>query len=112
MHVQCSPNNTIISLSDSKGNVLLTRSGGTAGFKKAQRSGFEAAYQALVQVASSVKEKGVVVNTLHLKLKGFGQGRDAVFKAITATTNWNIKRITDCTPLPFNGPRPKKKRRL
>ncbi|KAJ2491011.1 hypothetical protein IWW37_002677 [Coemansia sp. RSA 2050] len=112
LHVHSSSNNTILSLTDANGKVIVNASGGTVGFKKAQRAGFEAAYQATASIAATVKERGINVKVVELRLKGFGAGRDAVFKAVNSVTSWAITRIVDTTPIPFNGCRPKKARRL
>ncbi|KAJ1969306.1 hypothetical protein H4R35_006178, partial [Dimargaris xerosporica] len=112
LHVHANLNNTILSLTDSMGQVLINASGGSAGFKKSKRAGFEAAYQATNQIVEKTKSKGIVIDSLHIKFKGLGQGRDAAFKAVRALTNWRIDRLSDCTPIPFNGCRPKKQRRL
>ncbi|KAJ1666559.1 hypothetical protein IW140_004597 [Coemansia sp. RSA 1813] len=112
LHVHASSNNTILSLTDANGRVIVNASGGSVGFKKAQRAGFEAAYQATASVINTVIERDIQVPKIELRLKGFGAGRDASFKAITGLTNWSVCRIVDTTPIPFNGCRPKKARRL
>ncbi|KAJ2863475.1 hypothetical protein GGI22_001946 [Coemansia erecta] len=112
LHVHASSNNTILSLTDANGRVIVNSSGGSVGFKKAQRAGFEAAYQATASIVNTVIERNISVPKIELRLKGFGAGRDASFKAITGLTNWNVSRIVDTTPIPFNGCRPKKARRL
>ncbi|KAJ1909476.1 hypothetical protein IWQ60_011151 [Tieghemiomyces parasiticus] len=112
LNVHSGLNNTILTLTLPNGNVLVNTSGGSVGFKKAKRAGYEAAYQAMEQLIVRADERGVVIQNLHIKLKGFGLGRDASFKAMRALTNWRVVRITDCTPIPFNGCRPKKQRRL
>ncbi|KAG0364422.1 hypothetical protein BC939DRAFT_417196 [Gamsiella multidivaricata] len=112
LHIHASMNNTIITLTDSNGDPITTQSGGSAGFKKSARSGPEAGYQAMTKLIEKVDEKNVQIQTLHVLMKGFGPGRDSAFKAIRAKTNWDIKRISDTTPIPFNGCRPPKQRRL
>ncbi|KAJ2786747.1 hypothetical protein GGI15_001276 [Coemansia interrupta] len=112
LHVHASSNNTILSLTDANGKVLINASGGTVGFRKAQRAGFEAAYQATASIAAKIKERGIEVRKLEIRLKGFGAGRDAAFKAVHSLTNWAVCRVVDTTPIPFNGCRPKKARRL
>ncbi|KAJ2355719.1 hypothetical protein GGF43_002520 [Coemansia sp. RSA 2618] len=112
LHVHASSNNTILSLTDLNGRVIVNSSGGLVGFKKAQRAGFEAAYQATASIANTVKEKGIVVRRVEIRLRGFGAGRDAAFKAVNSLTNWNVSAVSDVTPIPFNGCRPKKARRL
>ncbi|KAJ2454273.1 hypothetical protein EV183_001639 [Coemansia sp. RSA 2336] len=112
LHVHASSNNTILSLTDAKGRVIVNASGGTVGFKKAQRAGFEAAYQATASIANTVKERNIPVRMVEIRFKGFGAGRDAAFKAVNSLTNWTVCAVADVTPVPFNGCRPKKARRL
>ncbi|CAG8543220.1 10049_t:CDS:1 [Dentiscutata heterogama] len=113
IHIRASYNNTIVSLTNSRKDVLINSSGGLVGFKKAQRGGYEAAHQAAIALVEKVKEKGIKIKNVEVLIKGFGPGRDAAFKAIASPENpWTIKRITDSTPLPFGGCRPRKARRL
>jgi small subunit ribosomal protein S11 len=112
LHIHASMNNTILTLTDSNGDPITTQSAGSAGLKKSARSGPEAGYQAMTKMIEKVEEKNVHIQTLHVLMKGFGPGRDAAFKAIRAKTNWDIRRISDTTPVPFNGCRPPKARRL
>ncbi|CDH53875.1 hypothetical protein RO3G_05545 [Lichtheimia corymbifera JMRC:FSU:9682] len=111
LHINASPNNTIITLTRPNGSPLITTSGGSAGFKKAARSGYEAAHQAALQLLEKKAAKNLNPRNIHVILKGFGPGREAAFKALVGE-KWNIKRITDATPVPFGGCRPKKARRL
>ncbi|CAG8782302.1 36831_t:CDS:2, partial [Racocetra persica] len=104
IHIHASYNNTIVSLTNSRKDVLINSSGGLVGFKKAQRGGYEAAHQAAAALVEKVKEKGIKVKNVEVLIKGFGPGRDAAFKAIASPENpWIVKRITDSTPLPFGG---------
>ncbi|KAG0248637.1 hypothetical protein BG011_010066 [Mortierella polycephala] len=112
LHIHASMNNTILTLTDSHGDPITTQSAGSAGFKKSARSGPEAGYQAMTKLIEKVEEKNVQIQTLHVLMKGFGPGRDSAFRAIRAKTAWDIKRISDTTPIPFNGCRPPKARRL
>ncbi|CAG8681727.1 16436_t:CDS:1, partial [Cetraspora pellucida] len=113
IHIHASYNNTIVSLTNSRKDVLINSSGGLVGFKKAQRGGYEAAHQAAAALVEKVKEKGIKIKNVEVLIKGFGPGRDAAFKAIASPENpWTVKRITDSTPLPFGGCRPRKARRL
>ncbi|CAO3598321.1 unnamed protein product [Absidia cylindrospora] len=112
LHVNASFNNTIITLTRPNGSPLVSTSGGSAGFKKAQRSGYEAAHQAAIQLLEKVQAKNLQVPNIHIVLKGFGPGRDAAFKALVAGAAWQVRRITNATPVPFGGCRPKKARRL
>lgn len=109
--INASPNNTVITLARPNGDPLATVSGGTAGFKKAHRSGYEAAHQAALQLLERKQSKNWSIKNIDIVLKGFGPGRDAAFRALVAD-DWNVKRITDGTPIPFGGCRPKKARRL
>ncbi|KAG2225695.1 hypothetical protein INT45_012167 [Circinella minor] len=112
LHINSSPNNTILTLTRPNGSPLITTSGGSAGFKKAARSGYEAAHQAAIQLLEKKQAKNLQVNNIHVILKGFGAGREAAFKALISGDKWNVKRLTDATPVPFGGCRPKKARRL
>ncbi|KAF9410873.1 hypothetical protein BGZ94_001495 [Podila epigama] len=112
LHIHATMNNTILTLTDSAGDPITTQSAGSAGFKKSARSGPEAGYQAMVKLIEKVEEKNVNIISLHVLMNGFGPGRDSAFKAIRAKTAWDIKRISDTTPIPFNGCRPPKARRL
>ncbi|KAI1320938.1 hypothetical protein EDD11_009261 [Mortierella claussenii] len=112
LHIHATMNNTVLTLTDSNGDPITTQSAGTAGLKKSARSGPEAGYQAMTKLIEKVEEKNVQIQTLHVLMKGFGPGRDSAFKAIRAKTTWDIKRISDTTPIPFNGCRPPKMRRL
>ncbi|KAI9229826.1 MAG: hypothetical protein DHS80DRAFT_3305, partial [Piptocephalis tieghemiana] len=112
-HVHAGRSNTIITLTDAKGNALVQASAGTAGFKKSHRGGPEAAYQAVNQLVTKAQDKKLDVYNIAIKLSGFGMGRDASYRAIrTLAPKWNIVRVEDTTPIPFNGCRPKKARRL
>ncbi|PVU97808.1 hypothetical protein BB559_001887 [Furculomyces boomerangus] len=112
LHVKATSNNTLLTLTTNSGDAVATSSGGAAGFKKAGRSGHEAAYQATIKLIEKINSKNIVINGLELKFKGLGPGRDACFKALRSVTNWPVVRISDVTPIPFNGCRPRKARRL
>jgi len=112
LHINATFNNTILTLTSPKGQVLASTSGGTAGFKKAARSGYEAAHQATLQLIAKMQEKNLQIVNYHIIFKGFGPGRDAAFKAFVATYGNSCKQLTDATPVPFGGCRPKKARRL
>ena len=82
-----------------------------SGLKKAARGTSDAGYQAGLQCVQKVVQKGIVRPTVHIKLNGFGPGRDQAFKALI-TGDWHVRRISDITPIRFGGCRAKKKRRL
>ncbi|CAO3667152.1 unnamed protein product [Rhizopus stolonifer] len=91
LHINATPNNTIVTLTRPNGSPLVTTSGGSAGFKKAARSGYEAAHQASLQLLDKMSTKNLQVPNIHIVLKGFGPGRDAAFKALVAGATWNTK---------------------
>ncbi|MAZ56689.1 30S ribosomal protein S11 [bacterium] len=102
-------NNTIVTLSDAKGNSLIAASSGALGFKGSRKSTpFAAAKvgEILGEKASQMGMKDVAV-----VIKGVGAGRESALRAF-AGKGINIKKITDRTPVPFNGPRAKKARRV
>jgi small subunit ribosomal protein S11 len=109
VYISASFNNTLINVTDENGNSIGWGSSGTAGFKGTRKSTPFAATTAVEKVISKVKEeKGV--KEVEIFLKGPGSGRDAALRAIRAA-GLKISLIADVTPIPHNGPRPKKKRR-
>ena len=108
-HIKATFNNTIISISDLKGNVLAWGSAGGAGFKGAKKSTPYAAQLASVNVAKQVREMGIT--ELEVLVKGPGPGREAAIRSLQAA-GLSVKKIKDITPVPHNGCRPKKKRRV
>ncbi|KAI3626113.1 hypothetical protein CBS9595_001474 [Malassezia furfur] len=118
LHVQSTRNNTIVTLTMPTGEPLANASGGTVGFKKAGRSGYEAGYRAALRVFSRISENQARwrINSIEVLWNGFGQGREAVFRAIMASEGEQvrnmIKVMTDKTPIKIGGVRPKKRRML
>lgn len=116
MHVKASRNNTIVTLTMPTGEPLATESGGTAGFRKAQRSGYEAGYRAAVRIFHQIVAHKSQWDIRHIEVlwNGFGQGREAVFRALQASegepVRHLIKAMTDKTPIKIGGVRPKKRR--
>ncbi len=102
-------NNTIITVADLQGNVVAWSSSGTAGFKGSKRSTPFAATQAGEQVGRKAFALGV--RDVDAFVKGPGNGRDAAVKALR-NAGLNITSITDITPIPHNGCRPKGRRRI
>ena len=102
-------NNTIITIADRSGNVLGWASAGTCGFKGSRKSTPFAAQIAAEKVGNVVKECGV--KNLELYVSGPGPGRDSASRSLNAL-GFKILNITDNTPLPHNGCRPKKRRRF
>ena len=102
-------NNTIISISDDSGNVLAWSSAGARGFKGSRKSTPYAAQIAADHAASKAQEYGL--KTLSVKLKGPGSGRETALRALQAK-GFKILSINDITPMPHNGSRPPKRRRV
>ena len=102
-------NNTIVSISDLNGNVLIQESCGSTGFKGARRATPYAATVTTERAALKAKQLGI--REVDVFIKGPGAGRDAALRAIRAA-NLKINMIADITPIPHNGVRPRKKRRV
>lgn len=109
VYVTATFNNTLVTLTDDSGNTLAWGSSGTAGFKGARKATPFAAISAMDLVASKAKDFGMT--QVEVYIKGPGPGRDATIKALKSA-EINIIMIADVTPIPHNGPRPKKKRRV
>ena len=102
-------NNTIVTISDDSGNVIAWSSAGSRGFKGSRKSTSYAAQIAAEHAASKAQEHGL--KTLTVKLKGPGSGRETALRALQAR-GFKILSIKDTTPMPHNGSRPPKKRRV
>jgi small subunit ribosomal protein S11 len=102
-------NNTIITITDQQGNVVCWASGGTTGFKGSRKSTPYAAQLAARNAAKEAQEHGV--RELDVFVKGPGPGREAAIRALQAA-DMLLRSITDKTPIPHNGCRPPKKRRV
>ena len=107
--VNASFNNTIINISDDSGNVIAWSSAGSKGFKGSRKSTPYAAQIAADSAASKAQEHGL--KTLTVRLKGPGSGRETALRALQAR-GFKILTIKDTTPMPHNGARPPKKRRV
>lgn len=110
VHLKLTFNNTIISITDLEGNVLTFASGGTTGFKGSRKSTPFAAQQA-AQSAAEKAMKDYGMKEVHVHVKGPGLGRESAIRALHAA-GLKILSIKDVTPIPHNGCRPKKKRRV
>ena len=108
-HIVSSFNNTIITISDEKGNALAWSSSGHKGFKGSRKSTPYAAQIAADAAASKALEYGM--KTLSVEVKGPGSGRETALRALQAR-GFKILSIKDTTPMPHNGTRPPKKRRV
>jgi len=108
-HVKASFNNTTVTITDTKGETLCWASAGTAGFKGSRKSTPFAGQSAAQQAAEKAAKFGI--KELEVKVKGPGSGRESAITALEAA-GMSIKSIEDVTPLPHNGCRPRKKRRV
>ncbi len=108
-HIHSSFNNTIVSLTDKAGNVLSWSSGGKIGYKGSKKSTPFAAQLAAEEVAKAALEMGI--NKVQVVVKGPGGGRESAIRALDSN-GLQITMITDTTPIPHNGCRPRKTRRI
>ena len=108
-HIHASFNNTIISISDRQGNALAWATAGGSGFRGSRKSTPFAAQVAAERVGEAVKDMGM--KNLEVEVKGPGPGRESAVRALNAA-GFKITNITDVTPIPHNGCRPPKKRRV
>ncbi|MDJ0656172.1 MAG: 30S ribosomal protein S11 [Xanthomonadales bacterium] len=108
-HVQASFNNTIITITDRQGNALSWATAGGAGFKGSRKSTPFAAQVAAEQAGRVAQEYGV--KNLEVRVKGPGPGRESSVRALNAV-GFKITNIVDVTPIPHNGCRPPKRRRV
>jgi len=102
-------NNTIVTITDQQGNVICWASGGTSGFKGSRKSTPYAAQLAAKRVAKTAQEHGV--RELDVFVKGPGPGRESAIRSLQGS-DMKLRSITDRTPIPHNGCRPPKKRRV
>jgi len=109
VHIKASFNNTLITISDINGDTLCRDSAGTVGFKGSRKSTPFAAQRAAEKCANVAKKYGV--NEVEVKVKGAGSGRESAITSLQAA-GLRISSIEDITPIPHNGCRPKKKRRV
>ncbi len=109
VHIRATFNNTIVSITDPRGNTVAWGSAGTVGFKGSRKSTPFAARQAAMQAARAVRDMGM--SEVDVIVKGPGPGREQAIRAIQAS-GIQINSITDITPVPHNGVRPPKRRRV
>jgi small subunit ribosomal protein S11 len=108
-HVNASFNNTMITISDAQGNTVAWSSAGTMGFKGSRKSTPYAAQVAAEDAAKKASEHGM--RTLEVEVAGPGSGRESALRALQAA-GFTVTSIRDVTPIPHNGCRPRKRRRV
>ena len=109
VHIKATFNNTIVTFSDVEGNTLSWSSAGSLGFRGSQKGTPFAAQQACMTAANAAKEHGL--RTVNVLVKGPGGGRESAIRAL-AGAGIMVKSIRDVTPIPHNGCRPPKRRRV
>tara|TARA_B100001123_G_scaffold371311_1_gene434396 strand:- start:2714 stop:3091 length:378 start_codon:yes stop_codon:yes gene_type:complete len=108
-HIHASFNNTLINVTDKQGNTLAWASAGGQGFRGSRKSTPFAAQKAAEVVGEQIKSNGV--ESLEVQVRGPGSGRESAIRGLNAM-GFRITRITDVTPIPHNGCRPPKRRRV
>jgi small subunit ribosomal protein S11 len=108
-HIKATFNNTSVTMTDTRGDTLCWASAGTCGFKGSRKSTPFAGQCAAQQAAEKAIKFGV--KDVEVRVKGPGSGRESAITAIQSA-GLNVKSLEDCTPIPHNGCRPRKKRRV
>ena len=109
VHIQASFNNTIISITDPEGNLVSQSSAGALGFRGSRKGTPFAAQQAAARAAQAARDAGMT--QCEVRVKGPGSGRESAIRALTGA-GIEVKMIRDVTPIPHNGCRPPKRRRV
>ncbi|OFV90433.1 MAG: 30S ribosomal protein S11 [Acidobacteria bacterium RBG_16_68_9] len=109
MLIQASFNNTLVTITDTDGNVVAWSSAGAIGFKGSRKGTPFAATQAAIAAGNAAKAIGI--RSVEVRVKGPGAGRESAVRALQ-TIGLNVKSIRDATPIPHNGCRPPKRRRV
>ncbi|HMF91857.1 MAG TPA: 30S ribosomal protein S11 [Candidatus Angelobacter sp.] len=108
-YIQASFNNTIVTITDGEGRTLAWKSSGSLGFRGSRKGTPFAAQQAAMNAANQARDHGV--RTLEVRVNGPGSGRESAIRALAAA-GLEVKSIRDVTPIPHNGCRPPKRRRV
>ncbi len=109
VHVQATFNNTQVTITDPDGRVVCWASAGSLGFKGSRKGTPFAAQQASLRAANAARDHGM--RTVEVRVKGPGSGRESAIRAL-ATAGLDVRAIKDATPIPHNGCRPPKRRRV
>ena len=108
-HIQASFNNTIVTIADGEGRTLAWKSAGSLGFRGSRKGTPFAAQQAAMNAANQARDHGM--RSLDVKVNGPGSGRESAIRALAAA-GLEVRSIRDVTPIPHNGCRPPKRRRV
>lgn len=109
VHIKATQNNTIVTITDTNGETICWDSAGTIGFKGARKSTPFAATRAAEQAAGKARKMGM--SEVEIRIKGSGAGRESAVNGLTAA-GLRVTAVEDHTPVPHNGCRPKKRRRV
>ncbi len=109
VHIQATFNNTIVTIADTQGNTVSWKSSGSLGFRGSRKGTPFAAQQAAQNAASMARDHGV--RAVEVRVSGPGSGRESAIRALAAA-GLEVKTIRDVTPIPHNGCRPAKRRRV
>jgi small subunit ribosomal protein S11 len=109
VHIQATFNNTIVTFSDQEGNTVSWSSAGSLGFRGSRKGTPFAAQQAALTAANKATETGM--RTVEVRVSGPGSGRESAVRALSSV-GLDVRAIKDVTPIPHNGCRPPKKRRV
>ncbi len=109
VYIQASFNNTIVTVTDAKGNVITWMSAGSIGFSGPKKATPFAASKIIEALAEKVKKSGPSIVDVYIR--GIGKGRDSAVRTLAAK-GFTVNSIKDATPIPHNGPKPKKVRRI
>jgi small subunit ribosomal protein S11 len=109
VHIQASFNNTIVTISDANGNVISWKSSGSLGFRGSRKGTPFAAQQAAANAANMARDHGL--RSVEVRVSGPGSGRESAIRALSSA-GIEVRSIRDVTPIPHNGCRPPKRRRV
>ena len=109
VHIQASFNNTIVTITDQQGNTLSWKSSGSLGFRGSRKGTPFAAQQAAMNAANQARDHGL--RSVDVRVSGPGSGRESAVRALAAA-GLDVRSIRDVTPIPHNGCRPPKRRRV